>query len=895
MSLSFWATRSGSGFSSSNSQLDGRMPTTTPASSTSLNFLAAVLSAELVIYSPSDLSLRFVEAPPPVAGTGAHAAVQVGRTIRGTSVAVKRSRAKHIHNVDTHFAQATLELRILSHERLRQHPHIVDILGLCLEPMAWEDHPEARVQCPNGTPLLNAPEVRNSPATRRYFDIGAALQTDVFSFGLLLWEVIKNGWSFLDETWLGCGSAELSEKEAILNTLPHNILLFYGHKFLSVVNLEPELLQHMTRGFDACLQDEPSERKDISAVVEMMHTRGNSSAATVDGANEINSGGRKTSKAKDSLTSWTTQHSLIELLDVTSKAGRLFLGPEHSFGLQQHALEELKALAISPIASYEIRAHAAMTVSECYATAFGTTYSNTDVLHWLDIASLEGHTKASCWYNRVHEAIGPPTLWRAQIRLENKEFVDHIKNDLTKAGQLCSEKFAGIQLHTDLFISDDLLPLHVAALLGEDMIIAEILCNNDIGALSAAGFTVAHYACVGGHLSTLRLVLERDRFELKAHDIVLESGPLEWAVITRNRTLVNALLPHSKNHVGIQYALSHYYYEIASDILCDDTRRAILPPGYKQISFVILRPFRHWIAHGHSGPLAIQRTIEICAISGLIDHSPAILNTLVVARAQSNIKVLEYLLELCPISVIKREFQESMSNLHPSFHIFRNNPAWDHILRLIVNKFSVAELSEHAFGTDRSYNFLHLAIAYRHVSYMRTLLEKGVSANSLTEGPVRMSPLELCVAASSTTSREMWMTLLEYGAKVDNLPSDDCYVITMDPELLHLALAGKSNSFEDNFDDAVLVPTMHRLLAMCVKSHPLTLEAFRVALSCGWEAQCLNSPNQDGLTMLQYATVSHNTGAVKLLLDAGADASVPFIEVNEEGEFSTVLPLQMIC
>jgi serine/threonine protein kinase len=350
------------------------MPTL--ASSTSLNFFAAVLSAELVVYSLTDLSLQFGGAPP-VAGIGGHTAVQVGRTVKGTSVAVKRSRAKHIQSVDTHFAQATLELRILTHKRLRQHPHIVDILGLCVEPMApeldahWhvsfsvvleysllgnlafflqqnrpplavgaridlarqvscglnilhdlgichgdvkmqnvlvfkkedgsfvakvsdfgasmvalQDDPEARVQCPYGTPLLNAPEVRNPSVTRRHFDIRAALRTDMFSFGLLLWEVIKNGRSFFDETWLGGGSShqriqqapDIAKMEAILNTLPHNILLSYGHEFLSVVDLEPELRQRMSRVFDACLQDEPSERKQISAIVEMMHTRSNSPA-----------------------------------------------------------------------------------------------------------------------------------------------------------------------------------------------------------------------------------------------------------------------------------------------------------------------------------------------------------------------------------------------------------------------------------------------------------------------------------------------------------------------------------------------------------------------------------------------------------------------------------------
>ena len=102
-------------------------------------------------------------------------------------------------------------------------------------------------------------------------------------------------------------------------------------------------------------------------------------------------------------------------------------------------------------------------------------------------------------------------------------------------------------------------------------------------------FCAAHYTCLGGHLSTLRLVLKvktrrecaksqcsvhlsfashnllasadiqdvvdllmahgantddpSDRVESSAYDIILKGLPLDWAVITRNSTLVHALLP----------------------------------------------------------------------------------------------------------------------------------------------------------------------------------------------------------------------------------------------------------------------------------------------------------------------------------------------------------------
>lgn len=84
-----------------------------------------------------------------------------------------------------------------------------------------------------------------------------------------------------------------------------------------------------------------------------------------------------------------------------------------------------------------------------------------------------------------------------------------------------------------------------------------------------------------------------DRIEFSAYESILEGSPLDWAVITRNRTLVHALLPHFKHHFNIQHALFHYYYEVASDILSEDTARAVLPPCYRKLFFVISRPFWH--------------------------------------------------------------------------------------------------------------------------------------------------------------------------------------------------------------------------------------------------------------------------------------------------------------
>ena len=369
MSLKFWST--------SGVKLLASLPdhTHSPPPSTALDFLATIHSAKLIVYSLQSLDLRsdhYSYGVTDLAGLGGHAVVQIGRAQNNTRVAVKRSPASHatqsddqrrIRLLNIHFAQTTLELQILTHKKLRQHPHIVNILGLCVEETASWLHPistvleytplgslaaflhqeqrqtiagrvdlvrqaseglnalhelkichgdvkmqnvlvfvtgdarfiakisdfgasvvadwyepEGKVKCPQGTPLLNAPEIRKQPVMTSNFDINAALRTDTFSLGLLLWEVVKNGQSFFDEAWMtedqtSQGKADIAELETFLDSLPHNTLLAYGHQFLFAMKLEAGLHQTLSQVLDACLQDEPSDRKPIASIVDIFRAR----------------------------------------------------------------------------------------------------------------------------------------------------------------------------------------------------------------------------------------------------------------------------------------------------------------------------------------------------------------------------------------------------------------------------------------------------------------------------------------------------------------------------------------------------------------------------------------------------------------------------------------------
>lgn len=309
---------------------------------------------------------------PNTAGAGGYASVQVADIETGnirtgkqvTTVALKtpRSLARGPGDngedmIQRQLDQPALEARILSHEHLRRHPHIVDILGIAFDDanasaslsivleysslgslsgflrknsesdptsvdtkielaacvasglqalhdlqichgdvktqnalvfvengrlvakvsdfgqsiVTAQDDPSANVAKPRGTPLLSAPEIRNSSSLDVSFSIQDAIMTDVFSFGLLVWEVLSNGDSFFQPSWMVSEpmlkeSVSLEAMEDFLNQLPQDEILKYGMIFLSTIGLEPEPLNRIAEILGACLQDDPSKRCSMPVV-----------------------------------------------------------------------------------------------------------------------------------------------------------------------------------------------------------------------------------------------------------------------------------------------------------------------------------------------------------------------------------------------------------------------------------------------------------------------------------------------------------------------------------------------------------------------------------------------------------------------------------------------------
>ena len=96
-----------------------------------------------------------------------------------------------------------------------------------------------------GTRLLNAPEVRQ-PGHLYSVNSGLAfMKCDIYSFGLLAWEVFNNGHRFYTSDKIGIGSNEHERAEKLLSTLEGagSGLASYAQDFLQCLDCSPPTKQ----------------------------------------------------------------------------------------------------------------------------------------------------------------------------------------------------------------------------------------------------------------------------------------------------------------------------------------------------------------------------------------------------------------------------------------------------------------------------------------------------------------------------------------------------------------------------------------------------------------------------------------------------------------------------
>lgn len=453
--------------------------------------------------------------------------------------------------------------------------------------------------------------------------------------------------------------------------------------------------------------------------------------------------------------------------------------------------------------------------------------------------------------------------------------------------------------------------------------------TNNVTALHFLIFMPAHV--VGSALDLLvahgvPTDIQSEPIRLADTDLRLVGTPFEWAVIARHRALVHALLPYSKGQESkmLRLAILHAYYEIAADLLSSDAFRNAVTSSDCPV-FIVYRPFSHLIVHGRDGDLAIERTIRLCEKYGLINYETKLRESIPLARTQSCLKSIEVLLNLCPPVAIRYGFdteevrfdQASIPTLYLAFLCAKADTAWTKILNLMVQHFSVAELNEIKKGG----NALHLAVIHDWPVAMQVLLEKGVDVHRRTNMIVPLSSFDLAVRKVDAEGMAM---LSEFGGGAGNsldhniAHDNPFWWLQNQKAMMRLNFKGVFHENVGDKDAASLsvASNMHTLLRVLLSARDthfgrglpdgqskLLSESiwndFQVLVSNQSVARCFDIPGDDGVTMLQRAAVFLDIDVVKLFLNVGADANVPFLAKKMGGDenepvFSFV-PFQIAC
>lgn len=126
-----------------------------------------------------------------------------------------------------------------------------------------------------GTPLYNSPEQegRGRTSTENTFTYQQLYQADIYSFGLTLWKVLKNGHEYIEERWL---HPEESRHDALrriyakeTDGIWQRVIIFCKSLFESYEQ-RSVLCVVIQETFDRTLRDDPHKRSGIDKIMAVL-------------------------------------------------------------------------------------------------------------------------------------------------------------------------------------------------------------------------------------------------------------------------------------------------------------------------------------------------------------------------------------------------------------------------------------------------------------------------------------------------------------------------------------------------------------------------------------------------------------------------------------------------
>ena len=301
-------------------------------------------------------------------------------------------------------------------------------------------------------------------------------------------------------------------------------------------------------------------------------------------------------------------------------------------------------------------------------------------------------------------------------------------------------------------------------------------------------------------------------------------------------------------------------------------------------------------------------------------------------RTQLYLKALEVLLDLCPHSIIRQGFEsDDLDEVLTSISYMalgqaKSNTAWRPVLEAILRNFSVTELDEvrelNESGSANpgiKSNVLHMAVRSGWTIAVRILLEKGVDIHRKIEMSVPITSFDVAVQAGDV---EMQAILSGYGGGNEN--SLGSSMAHEHPAwwfflrkrmrcrgLNHIGFGDKDTSTLFAVSKAHEVLSQLLMLrdgffaknpahARYMKFEILLWDEFRALISNESFAGCIDTPDEDDVTMLQRATAYLDIDVIRLLLEAGADANVSFlatkrVDDDQNGQTVPFLPIEIAC